>query len=86
MRISFGVLAAAFSLLAGVAQAAEIRVFATGAEVAGLLPDTYQLVSSYAAALTKRGATNEAAKAFYAAVTGAKGKQAFAGQGFEVAK
>ena len=57
-----------------------------GAEVGGLLPDTYQLVSSYAAALTKQGATTDAAKAFYAAVTGAKGKETFAGQGFEVAK
>lgn len=57
-----------------------------GAEVGGLLPDAYQLTSSYAAALTKEGEKNEAAKALYAAITGPKGAEVFAHHGFEVKK
>jgi ABC-type molybdate transport system substrate-binding protein len=57
-----------------------------GAEVAGFMPDPYQLVSSYAVSLTKEGAQSEAAKALYAAITGTKGTAAFAQRGFEVKK
>ena len=44
----------------GFTQATEIMAV-PGAEVTGYLPDAYQLVSSYAIALTKDGEKNEAA-------------------------
>ncbi len=55
-----------------------------GVDVGGMMPDTYQLVSSYAVALTKEGATAAAAKDFFAAVTSAKGVDVFARRGFDV--
>jgi molybdate transport system substrate-binding protein len=69
----------------GFTQATEIMAV-PGAEVAGYLPDAYQLVSSYAIAMTKDGEKNEAAKALYAAITGPKGAAVFAHHGFEVKK
>jgi molybdate transport system substrate-binding protein len=69
----------------GFTQATEIMAV-PGAEVAGYLPDAYQLVSSYAIALTKEGEKSEAAKALYARITGAKGVDVFEHHGFEVKK
>ncbi len=69
----------------GFTQATEIMAV-PGAEVAGYLPDAYQLVSSYAIAMTKDGEKSEAAKALYAAITGPKGVDVFAHHGFEVKK
>jgi molybdate transport system substrate-binding protein len=69
----------------GFTQATEIQAV-PGAEVTGFMPDAYQLVSSYAIALTKEGDKNEAAKALYAAITGPKGVDVFAHHGFEVKK
>ena len=69
----------------GFTQATEIQAV-PGAEVTGFMPDAYQLVSSYAIALTKEGEKNPAAKALYARITGPKGADVFAHQGFEVKK
>ena len=67
----------------GFTQTTEIQGVA-GAELAGLMPDAYQLVSAYAIAMTKEGEKSEPAKALYAAITSAKGVEAFARRGFEV--
>jgi molybdate transport system substrate-binding protein len=69
----------------GFTQTTEIQMV-KGAEVAGLMPDAYQLVSSYAMALTKEGEKSEAAKALYARIASPKGVEAFAHHGFEVKK
>jgi molybdate transport system substrate-binding protein len=69
----------------GFTQATEIMAV-PGAEVAGYLPDAYQLVSSYAIALTREGEKSEAAKSLYARITGPKGVDVFAHHGFEVKK
>lgn len=69
----------------GFTQATEIQAV-PGAEVAGFMPDAYQLVSSYAIAMTKEGEKNEAAKALYARITGPKGVEVFAHHGFDVKK
>jgi molybdate transport system substrate-binding protein len=69
----------------GFTQATEIMAV-PGAEVTGYLPDSYQLVSSYAIALTKDGEKSEAARALYARITGPKGVDVFAHHGFEVKK
>ncbi len=69
----------------GFTQATEIMAV-PGAEVTGYLPDAYQLVSSYAIALTKDGEKSEAAKALYARIIGPSGVDVFAHHGFEVKK
>ena len=69
----------------GFTQATEIMAV-PGAEVSGYLPDAYQLVSSYAIALTREGEKSEAAKALYARITGSSGISVFAHHGFEVQK
>ena len=69
----------------GFTQTTEIQMV-KGAEVAGLMPDAHQLVSSYAMALTKDGEKSEAAKALYARINSAQGVEVFAHHGFEVKK
>ncbi len=69
----------------GFTQSTEINAV-PGTEIAGYLPDALQLVSSYAAALTREGEKNNAAKALFARIIGAPGTAAFAHAGFEVKK
>lgn len=69
----------------GFTQTTEIQAV-KGAEVAGLLPDDVQLVSSYAAALTIEGARKEPARALFAKITGAAGRAEFEHHGFDVKK
>lgn len=69
----------------GFTQATEIMAV-PGAEVTGYLPEAYQLVSSYAIALTKDGEKSDAARAFYARIISAEGVDVFAHHGFEVKK
>jgi molybdate transport system substrate-binding protein len=52
----------------GFTQASEIMA-SPGVEIGGYLPDELQLVSTYTAALTPRGASNDAAKAFLLRLT-----------------
>lgn len=69
----------------GFTQATEILAV-PGAEVTGFLPDAYQLVSSYAVALTQEGEKSAAAQAFYARILSPRGVDVFARRGFEVQK
>lgn len=68
----------------GVTQTSEILAV-PGCEIAGYLPDSMQLVTTYAAALTK-DAKSPAAKAFVDFLTGTQGADIFRHEGFEPAK
>ena len=68
----------------GVTQTSEI-IAIPGCEIAGYLPDSLQLVTTYAASLTKDAKT-PAAKAFVEFLVGPRGAEIFRKEGFEPAK
>jgi molybdate transport system substrate-binding protein len=68
----------------GVTQTSEI-IAIPGCEIAGYLPDSMQLVTTYAAALTKEAKT-PAARAFIDFVVSAPGREIFKKEGFEPAQ
>lgn len=55
-----------------------------GAQLVGPLPDSLQLVTPYVAAVTRRSADPEGARAVIAALSAPAGRAAFAAAGFEV--
>ena len=66
----------------GITQASEVNAI-PGVTLAGFLPASLQLVSTYQAALTPSGQGKAPAAAFVAFVTGPSGAAAFRAAGFE---